>query len=161
MRPQFVPNAWPRDESMQLVPRASRWSPSRRKKSGQIAISRHTNSQRYCPQQRRAMRAYFGLTQADCESDYNTPFLSSLSFQFFFFFHLTCGWRAYAQWYVGTTRYLCRRSLVLFVPLYCRLLWCTGDVGKKTPITMFHRLIHGEHELAFSRSLIVYYNVIG
>ena len=34
----------------------------------------------------RAMRACFGLTQGDLESEYNKPFLSSLSFNFSFLF---------------------------------------------------------------------------
>ena len=33
--------------------------------------------------------------------------------------------------------------------LYRRLLWRTGDIVKKIPINLFHRLIPGEHEMIF------------
>ena len=121
------------------------WCPERHdkairdhKKSGQIAMSRHTinNSHMYCPQQIRATSACFGLTQGDLGSECNnTPFLSSLSFLFFFFFpivlRLTCLYVV-----IGTTVYLCRRSLFSMILLYHQLLWRTGDIVKKTPITL-------------------------
>ena len=80
------------------------WCPERHKKanrdnqkSGRIAMSRHTNSRIYFPQQMRAMSACFELTQGDLESEYdNTPFLSSLTFLFSSLFQLTCVLRAYA-----------------------------------------------------------------
>ena len=48
---------------------------------------------------------------------------------------------------IGTTRHLCRRSLFFTILLYRRLLWRTGDIAKKIPIT-------GQflaNEMAFSR----------
>ena len=134
------------------------WCPERHdkairdhKKSGQITMSRHTNSHIYCPQQIRAMNACFGLTQVDLESEYTTPFLSSLSFfSIVFFFpidlRLTC-----VCVVIGTTRYWCRKSAFFMILLYRRLLWRTGDIAKKIPITLYHRLLPGEHEMTVSR----------
>ena len=134
------------------------WCPERHdtdirdhKKSGQIAMSRHTNSHHiYCPQQMRAMSACFGLKQGDLESEYNTPFLSSLFFLFFSFLpidlRLTC-----VCVVIGTTRYLCRRSLLFMIVLYRRLLWRTGDIVKKIPISLYYRLIPGERDDIFKK----------
>ena len=113
-------------------------------------MSRHTNSHICCPQQiRRAISACFGLPQGDLESEYNTPFLSSLSFLFLFFpidLRPTC-----VCVVIGTTRCLWRRPLFFMILLYRRLLWRTGDIVKKIPITLYHRLIPGELEMTFSR----------
>ena len=53
---------------------------------------------------------------------------------------------------IGTTRYLRRRSLFFMILLHRRLLWRTGDIVKKIPITLYHRLIPGEREMIFSTS---------
>ena len=112
-------------------------------------MSWYTNSDIYCPQQIRAMSACFGLTLGGHESEYNTPFTSSVSSVLFFFpvdLRLTC-----VCVVIGTTIYLCRTSLFFMILLYRRLLWRTGDTVKKIPITQYHRLIPSEHEMAFSR----------
>ena len=69
MRPHFVENARPRDESIQLVPRASKFREMRAVKSPCPGVLTAI----YCPQQIRAMSACFGLPQGDLESD--TPIL--------------------------------------------------------------------------------------
>ena len=33
--------------------------------------------------------------------------------------------------------------------LYRRLLWRTGYIDKNTPLTLYHLLILGEHEMTF------------
>ena len=53
---------------------------------------------------------------------------------------------------IGTTTYLCRGSLFFMILLYRRLRWRTEDIVKQIPITLYHRLIPGQHEkMAFSR----------
>ena len=143
-----------------------RWCPERHdkairdhKKSGQIAMSRHINSHIYCPQQIRAMDACFGLTQGDLESEYNTSFFCSV-FSIIFFFpidlRLTC-----VCVVIGTTRYLCRRSLFFMILLHRRLLWRTGYIVEKIPIALFRRLIPGEHKMRhFREDPYFYYTVI-
>ena len=112
-------------------------------------MSRYTNSHIYSPQKIRAMSTCFGLTQGDIESEYSTPFLSSLSFLFFYFFPMDLRLACVCA-VIGTTRYFWR-SLFFIILLYRRLLWRTGDIVKKIPITLYHPLVPGEHEIAFSR----------
>ena len=75
-------------------------------------------------------------------------FLLCLFYSFFFpiDLRLTC-----VCVVIGTTRCLCRRPLFFMILLYRRLLWHTGDIVKKIPITLYHRLIPGEHKMTFSR----------
>ena len=79
----------------------------------------------------------------------NPPFFSSL-FSILFFFQadlrLTC-----VCVVIGTTRCLCKIPLFFMILLCRRLLWRTGHIVKKIPVSMYHRLIPGEHEMAFSR----------
>ena len=52
---------------------------------------------------------------------------------------------------IDTTRYLSRISLFFTILLYRRLLWRTGDIVKKIPITLYHRLILGERHDIFEK----------
>ena len=58
------------------------------------------------------MSACFGLTQGDLESEHNTLFLSFLFFLFFSFSPIDLRQTGVCV-VIGTTRYLCRRSLFL------------------------------------------------
>ena len=106
------------------------------------------------------MSACFGLTQGDLESEYNTPFLSSSCISMLFFcpfdLRLTC-----ACVVIGTTRYLCRRSLSFIILLYRRLLWRIGDTVKKIPSTLYHRLIPGEHDQMTTSRTSLYFKPNG
>ena len=130
------------------MPRASRESNSGRKKSCQIAMSRHNISHVYCPQQIWAMSC-FGLAQGDVESEYNASFLSSLSFHNFNF----------SDWLASDVRKRSDRYHeipIFIILLYRRLLWCTRDIVKNVSITLYPRLIPGEHEMIFSRTSLYF-----
>ena len=94
-------------------------APRDHKKSGRIAMSRHTNSHIYCPQQIRAMNACFGLTQEVILNRNVLPlfFLLCLFYYFLFSKWLACDLRMRSD--RGTTRYLCRRPLFLW---YCHIV---------------------------------------
>ena len=78
------------------------WVPTNNFTSGQIAMSRYTNSNMYCPQQISPMSACFGLTQGDLESEYNTryPFSSVSVYPLSFLLPnwLFCVWCGYGYW---------------------------------------------------------------
>ena len=85
----------------------------------------------------------------DLGSECSAPFLSSLSFLLIFF----------SKWLASDVRMRIDRYHEIFMPkinisydtdIYRRLLWRTGDIVKKIPITLYHRLIPREHEMAFS-----------
>ena len=97
----------------------------------------------------RAMSACLGLTQGDLESECNSPFLSSV-FSIIFFFPVDLRLTRVCV-VIATTRYWCRRSLFFNILLHHRLLWCTGDIVKKIPITLYHRLIFLANEMTLSR----------
>ena len=77
---------------------------------------------------------------------YPFPFLSVFFFLFFFpiDLRLTC-----VCVVIGTTIYLCRRSLFFIILLYRRL---PGDIVK-IPIILYYRLFPCEHETFSRRSL--------
>ena len=127
------------------------------KKSGQITMSPHINSRIYCPQQMRAINACFGLTQGVILNLNIIPLFFLLCLFIIFFFPIDLRLTIVCI-VVGTTRYLFRRSYFFMILLYRRLLWRTGDVVKKIPITLYHRLTSGEHdEMTFSRRSLYFF----
>ena len=69
MRTQFVQNDRPQDESIQLVPKASKIKAIRDIRAVKPPCPGILTAI-YCPQQIRAMSACFGLSQGDLESEY-------------------------------------------------------------------------------------------